>query len=216
MKITRVISSIIKNGVRVITHSPFQSVTRNNELISPFGVDANPYPGIKAAVQSTTSKGRGGILGFFNKFLIALFGEYRTYSTDPAGNAIVTEIYQKNDGSLSIKAAIDGAPAFTFIIDTNGNLSIVTPKTTHTGDIDIVGDLDIDGNLNVSGDVDIDGTLTVEGLFTLNDNAIINGNLTVNGNAEVTGTLDINGIDFASHTHLYFNGAVFTQTGVPQ
>ena len=210
MNITKVIGSKIVKGLRVITHNPFKGVTRNNELASPFGVDANPYPGIKSVVQSATSKGRGAILGFFNKFLLAAFGEYRTYSTDAAGNAIVTEIHQKNDGSLSIKAAINGSPAFEFIIDTNGDLSIVTPKTTHTGNLDIVGNLDVLGN------VKIDGTLEVDGLFTLNDNAIINGNFTVNGNAEVTGTLDINGIDFASHIHGYLNGALPSFTDPPQ
>ena len=210
MNITKVIGSKILNGLRVIIHNPFKGVTRNNELASPFGVDANPYPGIKSVVQSATSKGRGAILGFFNKYLKSIHGEYRTFSTDAAGNAIVTEIWQKNDGSLIINAAINGSPAFEFVIDVNGNLSIVTPKTTHTGNLDIVGDL------AVSGNVQIDGTLTVDGLFTLNDDADINGKLTVNGNAEVTETLDINGIDFASHTHLYFNGTIFTLTGVPQ
>ena len=101
MKITRIISTIVK-ALLILKHTPFNGVTRTNELLSPFGLDANPYPGIKGAVLSATSKGRGAVIGFFNKFVRAAPGERRMYSTDSAGNAIVTEIYQKNDGTIVI------------------------------------------------------------------------------------------------------------------
>lgn len=145
MKITRIISTAIKSALRVIKHTPFKGVTRTNELLAPFGLDSNPYPGIKGAVLSATSKGRGVILGVFNKFMLAAYGECRTFSTDAAGNAIVTEIHQKNDGTITVKAAIPGGPLFELEIDASGNVAITSPVTTLTGDLNITGDLVVNG-----------------------------------------------------------------------
>lgn len=146
MNITKVISTTIRNGLRVIKHSPFKGVIRTNELLTPFGLDSNPPPGLKGIVASTTSKGRGAILGFFNKLLFSALGEYRTYSTDSAGNAIVTEIHQKNDGTITVKAAIPGGgPLFEMEINASGNVNITSPLTSWTGDLNITGDLVVNG-----------------------------------------------------------------------
>ena len=153
MRITRIISSSIKNGLRVLKHSPFKGLIKNNEILSDFGVDANPYPGIKGAHESATTSGRGAVIGFFNKFIAALSGERRTYSTLPDGSEIVTEIFQLNNGAILIRAAITGgSELYSMLIDTDGTVVEVTPLKTITGDIIINGDVTVNG-----GDVVADG-----------------------------------------------------------
>lgn len=158
MNITKIISSTIQKALLVLKHSPFNKVIRTNELLSPFGLDANPFPGIKGAVLSATSKGRGAIIGFFNKFVSAAPGEIRIYSTDPAGNGIVTEIHFKNDGTMTIKAAIPGGgPLFDMTVDAAGNVTVASPLVSLTGDLTIIGNLTVTGNGIITGTLSIGG-----------------------------------------------------------
>ena len=183
MRITRIITSSIVKGLRVLKHSPFRGVTRTNELLSPFGFDSNPYPGIKGAIQSATTKGRGVILGIFNKFIKADYGESRTFSTDAEGNEIKTEFHQKNDGSISLKAALaGGSPLFEIIIDPTGNIVVDSPLAI------LNGNLTINGNLVVIGSIGA-GTLAV------------------------TGALTVGGKDFTTHTHPYDDSGTPKVTG---
>ena len=146
MRITSVISSAILKGLRVFTHSPHSDVIKTNEQLSPFGLDANPHPGIKGAIQPATTTGRGAILGFFNKFVAALYGERRMYSTLPDGSEIVTEIFQFNNGSMMIRAGIDGGEEkYSLFIDSDGTVAETTPQKIITGNLIIDGSLTING-----------------------------------------------------------------------
>lgn len=148
MRITKIISSIIKNGLRVLTHKPYGDVTKNNELLSPFGLDANPYPNIKGAQHAGTTNGRGVISGFFNKFLDALSGERRMYSTLPDGTEIVTEIFQLNNGSILIRGGISGGvEKYSLLIDNDGTVSEEVILKTITGNIVINGNLTVNGKI---------------------------------------------------------------------
>ena len=152
MNITKVISTLIKNGLRVITHKPYGNVTKNNELLSSFGLDVNPPPGIKGAQQAATTNGRGAILGFFNKFLASLYGERRMYSTLPDGSEIVTEIFQLNDGSILIRAGIvEGSEKYSMLIDADGSVAETVTQKTITGNVVVNGSLTINGSLIING-----------------------------------------------------------------
>ena len=152
MRITRIISSNIEANLRVLKHSPFKDLIKNNELLSDFGHDANPYPGIKGAYESATTSGRGAVLGFYNKYAVALHGENRHYSTLPDGSEQVTEIYQLNDGSILIRAGIvGGTEKYSLLVNADGTVDETTPIKTLTGDMTQTGDMQINGKLTVIG-----------------------------------------------------------------
>ena len=135
MRITTVKKVQVKRGLRVAVHETEKGNTRTNEIAAPFGIDINPYLNIKAIVSRATTAGRGVVLGFINKFLAALPGEIRIYSTDADGNDVVAYMHFKNDGTIHI----------------TGNIF-------HTGDIDINGDLTIAGSITgTGGDCVFDG-----------------------------------------------------------
>lgn len=151
MRLTKVISTSIVKGLQVIKHAMFKDVTNQNELISDFGVDANPYPNIKGAHQSATTSGRGGIIGFFNKFVAALHGERRMYSTLPDGSEIVTEIFQMKDGSILMRAGIiGGVEKYSLLIDPGGGITETTTLKTLTGNMVINGNLTVNGVLTAT------------------------------------------------------------------
>ncbi len=129
MNITRVIETAIDTFL-TITHSTFNRVIRTNKLLSPFGLDSNPYPGIKGGILSATSRGRGAVIGFLNKFVGTASGEIRLFSTDAAGNAIVAKVHLKNDGTIEVLVGTD--------MTLNGNLII-------NGDLTVTGNLVVDG-----------------------------------------------------------------------
>ena len=146
MKYVGIISDKINEQHRVLTHSPYKGVTFTNNLLSGFGVDANPYPGIKGAVIPATTHGRGAIIGFLNKYNVALPGERRTYSTNPDGSAQVSEIYQLNDGSILIRGGMDGGTEkYSMLIDPDGNVTESFGLKTLTGDVVINGNLVVNG-----------------------------------------------------------------------
>ena len=152
MRITRIISSNIEANLRVLKHTPFKNLVKNNELLSDFGHDANPYPGIKGAYESATTSGRGAVLGFFNKYAVALHGENRHYSTLPDGSEQVTEIYQLNEGSILIRAGIvGGTEKYSLLINPDGTVDETTPLKTLTGDLKVIGDMILNGLLTVNG-----------------------------------------------------------------
>ena len=146
MRLTKIISSVISNGKRILKHARWGGVINENEQLSSFGLDATPPPGTKGAHQPATTSGRGVILGFFNRFFAALSGERRMYSTLQDGSKIVTEIFQFNNGAILIRAGIiDGIEKYNLLIDSDGTVQETTPKKIITGDVEINGNLIING-----------------------------------------------------------------------
>jgi len=141
MRLTKIKSTASKRGLRIAIHEPLKGKASENEIASPFGIDANPYPGIKGAFVRATTAGRGLIMAFINRFLATQPGEIRIYSTDATGNAVSASMHFKNDGSY----VIEGQGTI------NGDLEI-------NGNIDMTGDLDIEGNINMTnGDITVTG-----------------------------------------------------------
>lgn len=136
-----------QNGLRVAIHEPLKGDTQTSEVAAPFGVDANPYPGIKGIFARATSAGRGVVLAFINRFLAAQPGEIRIYSTDDQGNDVVSFMHFKNNGTISI----------------NGD-------TTHEGDLTVNGGLEVNGDLDVNdGDITVtNGDVTADGISLKN------------------------------------------------
>jgi hypothetical protein len=148
IRYTGIASTNIEQQFRVLKHAPYQGVTLTNNLLSSFGLDANPYPGIKGAVTPATTHGRGAVMGFLNKYNAACPGERRTYSTNPDGSAQVSEIYQLNDGSILIRGGIsEGAEKYAMLIDPDGNITESFGLKTLTGDVVINGSLTVNGDI---------------------------------------------------------------------
>lgn len=163
IRYTGIISANIEQQFRVLKHAPYQGVTLTNNLLSSFGLDANPYPGIKGAITPATTHGRGAVIGFLNKYNTALPGERRTYSTNPDGSAQVSEIYQLNDGSILIRGGIvsnggEGAENYAMLIDPDGNITESFGLKTMTGDVVV------NGSLTVKGDITGDTVKTSDGI----------------------------------------------------
>ena len=159
MRLTKVISTTIQNVSRVIKHATHGTVSKTNELISSFGLDANPYPGIKAAIEAATTQGRGAIIDFFNKFNAALYGERRMYSTLADGTEIVTEIFQMNDGSILMRAGIEGGEEkYSLLIDPGGDVMETASLKTLTGNMKLIGDFEVDGTITATKIITDKGT----------------------------------------------------------
>lgn len=150
MRFTRIISTDVNNQLRILLHQRHKGHTATNEAISGFGVDASPYSGIKAVYDPTTSAGRGVVLGYINRENKALDGERRTSSYLPDGSEEVTEVYQLNDGSILIRAGIEGGTEkYSLLINADGSVQEATPLKTIDGDMEINGDVDINGDVTV-------------------------------------------------------------------
>lgn len=78
---------------------------QTGELFAPSGVDAPPLPGDSVEAVSGTRSGGHQVVGSIdpNNAGVADDGEHRTYGRDSSG-AIVSEIWQKGDGSIEITA----------------------------------------------------------------------------------------------------------------
>lgn len=160
MRLTKVISTVIQNGLLVIKHATHGTVSKTNELLSPFGLDANPYPGIKAAIQAATTQGRGAIMGFFSKHNgKSLYGERRMYSTLADGTEIVTEIFQMNDGSILMRAGIEGGEEkYSLLIDPGGDVTETASLKTLTGNMKLIGNLEVQGTIKATQIITDKGT----------------------------------------------------------
>ena len=221
MRITRIISSNIEGNLRVLKHTPFKSLVKKNELLSDFGHDANPYPGIKGAYESATTSGRGAVLGFFNKYAVALHGENRHYSTLPNGSEQVTEIYQRHDGSILIRAGISGGvEKYSMLVNSDGDV-VINAKGSHTETIDGAETKTVGGKiilnaqgggadaLKIIGGVTIDGPLHVTGNISTDANLLVAGTSTLTGAVTATTSIELAGTDLETHidehTHNYFD-----------
>jgi len=208
MKIIKVISSAIKSGLRVITHSPFSDVLKTNEQLTPFGLDANPYPGSKGMQAPAGTSGRGGVIGFFCKYLFSKYGERRMFSTLPDGSDQVTEIYQLNNGAILIRTGIvNGAEKYSMLIDSDGTVAELTPKKTLTGDLELNGDMVQNGNKELNGNLNVNGNINCTGIITA-------PTVTVSGTLS-GGIVLFGGKDAGTHTHPYTDDGNPLDTGPP-
>jgi hypothetical protein len=197
MQYTRIISSNINNTLRVLLHERHKGNIANNEILSGFGVDASPYPGIKAIFAPTTSQGRGAIMGFVNRENKALDGERRMSSYLPDGSEEVTELYQLNDGSILIRAGIEGGTEkYSLLINPDGSVQEATPLKT------IDGDMELNGTIDINGDVTIDAPVKIK----LEAAAVEIGKGLGPAFEKLMNEVAMNLIN--THTHVYSAGAV--------
>lgn len=98
---------------------------------------------------------------------VAVHGERRIFSTNQAGDTVMSEVFLKQDGEILIKngkatITIDASGEIT--IDTGGEIEITSSKTIINNDVDIVGNLNVTGTIgstvsvtapNVVGSVDV-------------------------------------------------------------
>jgi phage gp45-like len=129
-------------------------------------------------------------------------GESRYYSTDADGNAVVAQIYFKNDGTMEVSAdtkvnvvapeieatATESikATAPQVTVTASSKVSVVTPLAEFSGNVSVVGLLASTGGLAISG----------------GSGAVITGNMSATGT--ITGTTDVvaGGISGKNHTHV--------------
>lgn len=103
MILAKVISTeIVTLGRRVIKALlNGRSDVRTGREAVPYGVDSNPVQGMIAIYAPTQVKGKAIIIGYLNNAQLSAIGEFRTYSTDSAGN-LKTYTWLKNDGTMEI------------------------------------------------------------------------------------------------------------------
>lgn len=114
MNIVKIISTEIdKNKSRIIKflRKGQNDVQTSNEAMA-YGLDSNPIENMVAIYAETSQKGRTVIIGYINKNQLAAPGEYRTYSTDAAGN-MKFYTWLKNDGTYEIGGTVDNMVRFS-------------------------------------------------------------------------------------------------------
>jgi len=78
---------------------------------SPFGVDSNPPPNLRAIYATTGTKDGTFIIGYINVDQVAEVGEHRMFSTDEDGN-LIFEARMRNDGTFEIGGSVDNLIRF--------------------------------------------------------------------------------------------------------
>jgi hypothetical protein len=107
MKISKVISTIIKNRsniVKVLRLGGSDVQTGYN--IQPFGIDGNIPAGYRAIFAYTGNRGDKIIIGIINTKALAQVGELRLHSEKSDGSEAIA-IYLKNDGTCEMGGASD-------------------------------------------------------------------------------------------------------------
>lgn len=209
-RISTIISSLVERGILKLTNQPGKGVTNTNPQTGPFGIDANPYPGIRGFILSGLSRARGAIVGYFNKFVDTSPGEIRIYGTDANGAAIVAYAKIFNDGSIKVECNIgDAAKKYTFFVDANGN-KYETINKDETRIIKGSCYSTIDGIKNeiVKGKK----TLDAQGDYDISGDVYLNGNFLVS-NGDVAVDQDIYGDNLNAATEIYYPGV--TPGGAP-
>ena len=169
-RIGRVIKSYIAKLSGSGTNAQFSSVEefvddqRTVQVFGPCNEDFAPPENCKT-FNIPLGRGRGFLISaaYHNQKIapVAVHGERRIYSTNQAGDTVMSEVFLKQDGTLDIKnanAQILMNPDGTMLIEnggvtitinqsglleieTTGNTEITSAKTIINNDVDIVGTL---------------------------------------------------------------------------
>ena len=101
VKITKIISSAIKNGRRIlkILRLGKEDIQTSFESM-PYGVDSVPVKDLIAIQMETSEKGKSVVVGYINKNQAASVGEIRIYATDTNG-VEKGFVHLKNDGVIT-------------------------------------------------------------------------------------------------------------------
>jgi len=127
----------------------FAGDQRTVQIFGPCNEDFAPPENCKT-LNIPLGRGRGFLVSvaYHNQKIapVAIHGERRLYSTNQAGDTIMTEVFLKQDGTLLIKndnASIAITPAGAINIISTGNTEITSAKTIINNDIDIIGSLSV-------------------------------------------------------------------------
>jgi len=102
MIISKVISTIIQNGINVIKVLRLgNSDVQTGYNVQPFGIDGNIPSGYRAIFADTGNRGDKIIIGVINKNALAEVGELRFHSEKSNGSESFA-IYLKSDGTCEI------------------------------------------------------------------------------------------------------------------
>lgn len=161
-RIGKVIKSFIAKLSGSSTDAQFSSVEefsgdqRTVQVFGPCNEDFAPPENCKT-LNIPLGRGRGFLVSaaYHNQAIapVAVHGERRIYSTNQAGDAVKTEIFLKQDGTILIdngKVTITASPSGLLEIVTDGNTEITSAKTIIKNDVDIIGNVDITGSLDAS------------------------------------------------------------------
>lgn len=131
MRLTKIISSVIKKGITVIKVLGYGSKdVQNVTNIAPFGIDANPLPGYRGIYADTGSKEDKVLIGVIFEDAIAQPGELRLHSENDSGDEVAS-FYLKKDGKVEANSVDDHT------INTDKNISLNSGE-----DIKLNGDSD--------------------------------------------------------------------------
>ncbi len=161
-RIGKVIKSYIAKLSGSGTDAQFSSVEefagdqRTVQNFGPCNEDFAPPENVKT-LNIPLGRGRGFLISaaYHNQNIVpvAVHGERRIYSTNQAGDAVMAEVFLKQDGTILVKNAkvtITADPSGLLEIETDGNTEITSAKTIINNDVNIIGDVDITGKLDVS------------------------------------------------------------------
>lgn len=130
----------IEQGKRILKVLQFGAKTA--KVASDYGDDSNPIDNMTAIYAETSVNSEPVVLGYINTQQIAQKGEKRIFSQKENGD-LAFEIYLKNDGSCSIKAADNST---SIELDKSGEIEI--KNTTGTFKITSAGIAQINGSAN--------------------------------------------------------------------
>lgn len=105
MKIGQYISTMV-DTYRYFKFKLSSGNVNEKRAIAPFGIDSVPVKDMGVVVADTRIKGKGVIVGVFNKSNEAAEGETRIYSVD-SDNVVQNYIHVKSDGTIEIGGNTD-------------------------------------------------------------------------------------------------------------
>lgn len=184
-RIGRVIKTFIDKLSGSGTNAQFSSVEefsgdqRTAQVLGPCNEDFAPPENCKT-FDAQIGRDRGFLVlaAYHNQQIepVAIHGERRLYSTNQAGDTVMSEVFLKQDGTILIKNAnvtITANPSGLLTIVTSGNSEITSAKTIINNDVDIIGNVDITGNLDITGETDMTGSIGMTG--TISGANVFNG-----------------------------------------
>lgn len=114
MKLTWVVSTIIKKGYRFIKTRMTAGIVENSYSSMPFGFDSNPSKNFIAIVSETQSNDKPVIIGYLNPGALSDLGigDSMQYATDVNGEYIST-LKLRSDGTMELLGNSDNAVRYS-------------------------------------------------------------------------------------------------------
>lgn len=177
-RIGKVIKSFIDKLSGSGTSAQFSSVEefsgdqRTAQVFGPCNEDFAPPENCKTLdIQLGRDRGFLVSAAYHNQQIepVAVHGERRLYSTNQAGDTVMSEAFLKQDGTILIKNAnvtITANPSGLLTIVTSGNSEITSAKTIINNDVEIIGNVGITGNVDIIGETDMTGSIGMSGIIS--------------------------------------------------